>query len=71
MRHPPVTSVHYGLMLRRIADGGVGLWMWWAPVISHTEQPKRRPGAWWLGEELHIRTRDEVLHTAAVFSILV
>jgi len=67
----PVTSVLYGLMLRQIADGGVGLWIWWAPVSSHTEQPKRRPPSWWLGEELHKRTRDEMLHTAAVFSISV
>jgi len=51
----PVTLVRYGLMLRQIANGGAGLWMWWAPVSRHAELPKRRcPPAWWLAEELHI-----------------
>ena len=46
--------------------------MWWAPVSRHTEQPKRGClPAWWLIEELHIRTRDEMLHIAAVFRISV
>lgn len=72
LRPPSVTFVRYGLMLRQIANGEVGLWMWWTHVCRHTEQPKRQcPPAWWLGEELHIWTRDEMLHIAAVVSISV